>query len=226
MHVFIIGITGAVGSLLAKDLLSRGDTVAGLVRRPEQREKLAALGMTGEIGDITALTAAELAPMIHGADAVVFSAGAGGNRQATSAIDGDGVVKAVEAAQIGATHPRFVLVSVFPEAWRERNLGEDFDHYIRVKKQADIAVVGSDLDWVVLRPSALQDHPGRGTVSLGPAEIHEEVSRADVAATLAALVHEPGISQQILELTEGSTPIDQAVARNVRHPHRQGPAET
>ncbi|AWB91906.1 NAD(P)H-binding protein [Aeromicrobium chenweiae] len=215
MHVFIIGITGGVGSLVAQDLLKRGDTVAGLVRRPEQRDELAAAGMTGEVGDLTALSSTELVPLIGQADCVVFTAGAAGSQQATSALDGEGVVKAIEAAQLMPTPPRFVLVSVFPEAWRERNLGPDFDHYIHVKKTADIALVRSELDWVILRPSALQDEPGRGTVSLGPAEIHEEVPRADVAATLAALVHEPGISRQILELTAGSTPINEAVIRNV-----------
>lgn len=41
MDVFIIGITGKIGGLLAQRLLSKGDTVHGLVRRDEQRADLA-----------------------------------------------------------------------------------------------------------------------------------------------------------------------------------------
>ncbi|MCL3818588.1 NAD(P)H-binding protein [Aeromicrobium wangtongii] len=213
MHVFIVGVTGGVGSLLAHELVARGDTVSGLVRHPAQRDELVTSGVTAGVGDLTLLSPGDLAPMIAYADAIVFTAGAGGGgTQATTAIDRDGVVKLIDAAHLTSVPPRFVLVSVFPEAWRERNLGPGFDHYIRVKKEADVALTKSKLSWVILRPSALQDDPGRGTVALGPAEIHDEITRADVAATLAAIVHEPRISQKILEVTAGTTPIDRAVA--------------
>jgi len=216
MHVFIIGITGGVGSLLAQQLLARGDTVAGLVRKPAQRDTLAAAGVTAEVGDITAISPVELAGMMGTADAVIFTAGAGGSQDATTAIDGEGVVKAIAASHLAATPPRFLLVSVFPEAWRERNLGQGFDHYIYVKKTADIALSQSGLDWVILRPSVLLNEPGRGTVALGPAEIHGEIPRADVAATLIELLHEPRITQQILEVTGADTPIERAVSEVIR----------
>ncbi|MDO0929665.1 NAD(P)H-binding protein [Streptomyces sp. TG1A-8] len=216
MKTFIIGIAGGVGSLLARELIARGDDVSGLVRRPEQQEALGGTGVRGELGDLTEISAAELAKLIGPADALVFSAGAGGTgKEATTAIDGDGVVKAIEAARFAGV-TRFALVSVFPEAWRERNLGEQFDHYIAVKKSADIALTQSGLDWIILRPAVLLNRPGQGTVALGPAQRHEEISRADVAATLAELLHEPRITGQILELTAGDTPIPDAVRANVR----------
>jgi uncharacterized protein YbjT (DUF2867 family) len=107
---------------------------------------------------------------------------------------------------------RIILVSVFPEAWRERHMDESFEHYIIVKKRADVELVQSGLDWVILRPSALKNDPGVGTVSLGLAQFHTEVRRDDVAATLAALAHTPSVHRKILELTEGPTPIGEAVA--------------
>ncbi|WP_370872584.1 NAD(P)H-binding protein [Paenibacillus zeirhizosphaerae] len=85
-----------------------------------------------------------------------------------------------------------------------------------MKKQADIALSRSDLDWLILRPSLLVDDIGTGTVSLGPAEFHGQIARADVAETLAELLHEPRIGQQILELNTGSTPIRDAVKANIR----------
>ncbi|MDQ1037044.1 uncharacterized protein YbjT (DUF2867 family) [Streptomyces sp. V3I8] len=216
MNTFIIGITGGVGSLLARELIERGDDVSGLVRTAEQRQALAEIGVDGKSGDLTSIAADELAELIGPADALVFTAGAGGaGKEATTAIDGDGVVKAIEAARLAGV-TRFALVSVFPEAWRERNLGQGFDHYIAVKKSADIALSRSGLDWVILRPAALLNAPGQGTVALGPAETHGEIPRADVALTLAELLHEPGITRQILELTAGDTPIPDAVHANVR----------
>jgi len=216
MKVFVIGITGGVGARLARTLQDRGDTVSGLVRRAEQRDELRASGIEARLGDLTTVTPAQLAELVGEVDAIAFTAGAGGGGiDATTAIDGEGVVKAIEAARLRGV-PRFGLVSVFPEAWRERNLGPDFDHYIAVKKDADIAVTRSGLDWVILRPSVLRDEPGLGTVALGPAQLHEHITRQDVADTLATLLHEPRISRQILEVTQGPTAIAEAVEANVR----------
>lgn len=217
MHVFIIGITGGVGSLLAETLRRRGDTVSGLVRKAEQGQLLMQQGITAVLGDLTTLTAAQLAEHIGTADAIAFSAGAGGNQDATTAIDGEGVAKTIAAADLLPHRPRLVLVSVFPEAWRERDVDADFEHYISVKKRADVAVADSDLDYVILRPAALRDAPGVGRVSLGPAQIHHTITRADVAETLAILLHEPIISRRILEVTEGDTPIAAAVEANARN---------
>ncbi|WP_164133937.1 NAD(P)H-binding protein, partial [Stenotrophomonas maltophilia] len=64
-----------------------------------------------------------LASAMRGCDAVVFSAGAGGRDSdaATTHVDGDGPAKVAAAAKLAGIR-RFVLVSVFPEAWRERRM--------------------------------------------------------------------------------------------------------
>ncbi|WP_030988402.1 NAD(P)H-binding protein [Streptomyces sp. NRRL WC-3725] len=216
MDVFIIGITGGIGDLLARKLRSRGDTVRGLVRRDDQQAALAAQGVQATVGDLAGMTVEELAAAFGGVDVIVFSAGSnGGSREVTKAIDGDGVVKAIDAARLAGVE-RFVLVSVLPESWRERDLGDEVEYYFAVKKGADVAVSRSDLNWLILRPSLLVDDPGIGTVSLGPAEFHGQIAREDVAATLAELLHEPRIGRQILELNTGSTPIQEAVRANAR----------
>ncbi|KMS87561.1 NAD-dependent dehydratase [Streptomyces regensis] len=216
MDVFIIGITGGIGDLLARKLRSRGDTVRGLVRRDEQQAALAAQGVQATVGDLAGMTVEELAAAFGGVDVIVFSAGSnGGSRKVTKAIDGDGVVTAIDAARLAGVE-RFVLVSVLPESWRERDLGDEVEYYFAVKKGADVAVSRTGLNWLILRPSLLVDDPGIGTVSLGPAEFHGQIAREDVAATLAELLHEPRIGRQILELNTGSTPIQEAVRANVR----------
>ena len=212
MKVFVIGIAGGLGSRLARLLTSAGDQVDGLHRRPEQGERLAADGIHATSGDLTRLDAPALAELLDGADVLVFAAGAGGAGGAAtiSAIDGEGLSTAIEAARLAGTR-RLVLVSVFPEAWRGLEVSDTFEHYIAVKKKADAELAATDLDWVILRPAALTDEPGTGLISLAPALVHTQVSRDDVAATLAGLVRTPEIHHRILELTEGPTPITDAV---------------
>jgi uncharacterized protein YbjT (DUF2867 family) len=215
MKVFIVGIAGGVGSRLARLLDLAGDQVDGLYRRAEQGERLAADGIRATLGDLTRLDAPALAGLLHGADVLVFAAGAGGEGGAdsTAAVDGDGLTTAVEAAGLAGIR-RLLLVSVFPEAWRGREVSDTFEHYIAVKKRADVELAASDLDWVILRPAALTDEPGTGLISLAPALIHTQVTRDDVAAALAGLVLTPRVHHKILELTEGPTPITDAVRRH------------
>lgn len=216
MNIFIIGISGRIGGLLAGELIARGNSVSGLVRSHAQRVSIESRGGRAQVGDLAEMTTDELARAFGAADAVVFTAGSnGGSREITQANDGDGVTKALSASHVAGV-TRFGLVSVLPESWRERDLGENVEYYFAVKKAADIAVTRSGLDWLILRPSLLVDGAGIGTVSLGPAEFHDQITREDVVHTLAELLHEHRISGQILELNAGSTVIHEAVQANVR----------
>jgi uncharacterized protein YbjT (DUF2867 family) len=213
LKIFVVGITGETGFRLARLLTARGDEVTGLFRRPEQAPRLESMGVAGVLGDLVHIEVAELAHKMRGNDVIVFTAGAGeaDTDAMIDAIDGNGVIKTIAAAR-QTKIKRVILVSVFPEAGRNEGFGPSFEHYIEVKKRADIALSQTDLDWIILRPSTLINDPGVGTVNLGPAEIHTVIRRDDVAETLAELVHTPAIRRKILELTEGSTPIKRAVA--------------
>ena len=91
----------------------------------------------------------------------------------------------------------------------------DQGHHTRHVEAEAIALIRTS-DW--LGAKHLAGRPGAGAVSLGPAEFHGQITRDDVASTLAELLHEPRIGRQILELNEGSTPIEEAVQANVRQP--------
>jgi uncharacterized protein YbjT (DUF2867 family) len=212
MKVFIIGIAGRTGSRLAAVLKERGDEVVGMARRLPQIEKLASEGIDATLGDIGIIEAGLLADMVRGVDAIVFTAGAGDadDEAKTDAIDGDGVSRTIAAAKDAGVR-RVYLVSAFPEAWRERETDKSFEHYIEVKKKADVELAASELDWVILRPSVLLDDPGKGKVTLSFAQFHTEIARDDVAATLSELIHTPAVNRVILELTSGSTSIPDAV---------------
>jgi uncharacterized protein YbjT (DUF2867 family) len=215
MKVFVIGVSGAIGRLLAQYLLDRGDEVSGLVRRDAQRADLSTLGVVTRVAELSDMTTDSVASMLRGIDADVYTAGSnGGARDVTAPIDGEGAVRALEATRMAGVD-RFALVSVLPEAGRGQHLSEDEEFYFAVKKLVDVTVSATDLDWLILRPSMLVDRAGTGRISLGPAQPHDEIARDDVAATLAELLHEPRIRRQILELNQGSTPIALAVRANI-----------
>jgi uncharacterized protein YbjT (DUF2867 family) len=213
MKVFIIGIGGGVGRRVAQQLMELGHQVDGFVRHPKKGADLAKSGIPTTPGDIVKMSVSEIASALRGSDAIVFSAGAGGpdSAEATKQVDGDGPLKLAAAAK-EAKVERFVLVSVFPEAWRERQMPKDFELYMAEKKKAESKLVLTDRDWVIIRPSALINETGQGEVDLGLAKIHVQIARDDVASTIVEVLGQPSISRMILEVTAGTTPIADAVA--------------
>ena len=213
MKVFIIGIGGGVGLRVAQQLTAQGDQVDGLVRREAKGQELKSQGIATTPGDLVTMSIPDLADVLRGSDAIVFTAGAGGKDgpKATDQVDGDGPGKIAAAAKLAGIQ-RLVLVSVFPEAWRERRMEEDFEHYMVAKKRAETELVLTDLDWIILRPSALTNKSGTGRVDLGLAKVHEEIPRDDVAATIVRLLRRTEIGRTILEVTGGTLPIRDAVS--------------
>jgi uncharacterized protein YbjT (DUF2867 family) len=211
-NIFIIGATGGVGNKLGRLLVRSGHSVIGLHRKPDQAAGLADDGLTPAQGDIIEMTPEQLAQAAQGTDVIVFTAGAAGSGlDRTTAIDGDGPTKAIEAARLlGIT--RLYLVSAFPEAGRQRERSDGFEHYMAEKKRADVAVATSELDWVILRPGTLTDAEGEDTVTMGPAILYGSIARETVARALCALINQPSVCREIIELTDGPTPIDEAVA--------------
>jgi uncharacterized protein YbjT (DUF2867 family) len=213
MKIFIIGITGGTGSRVASLLVRQGHSVFGLYRHPQQSVMLEEMGATAVAGDIAVISEQDLVKAMPETEVVVFTAGAGDqdNESMIDAVDYGGVTKTIAAMRL-AGHSRLLLISAFPEAAREQCLGDSFEHYISAKKKADVEVVNSGLDWIILRPSSLKDDPGTGRVSLGLANFHTEITRDDLASTVVALLNTPQINKKILEVTEGEQPIASAVS--------------
>lgn len=211
-QVFIVGAAGKVGRSLTQQASARGHRVLALHRAQDQAAELTALGARPVQGDLLQLDVDALAVLMKGCEVVVFSAGAGGKGGAsmTDAIDGRGLELAVAAAQAAAV-PRFLLVSAFPEAGRGKHLSDTFENYMVVKKRADVHLAESPLGWVILRPGTLTDEPGTGRVRAGLAIPYGNIARADVAATLLALIEHPQLRRCIIELTEGETPVFDAL---------------
>jgi uncharacterized protein YbjT (DUF2867 family) len=209
--IFIIGATGGVGSRLGPLLVEAGHDVTGLHRKPEQAETLENVGITPMLGDIITMTAGDLSNFTSDCDVIVFSAGAAGSGlERTTAIDGEGVIKAIHAARANGI-ARVYLVSAFMDAGRDQPRRDGFEHYMKVKRQADNALVASELDWVILRPGTLVSEDGNGLVNAGLAIPYGSVARGNVARMLAALIDAPMIRREIIELTDGDIPVQDAV---------------
>lgn len=221
--VFLIGATGGVGRHVLRLLRDQGVAVSGLHRDPAQAAAIRDAGAAAVHGDLVRDSARTLATAMQGHDAVVFTAGAGGDPDLVTAVDERGAIKSVDAAALAGVR-RFVLVSVFMDAWRgENSPGPGFERYMAAKRTADVHLSGTDLDWLIVRPGTLTDEPGTGRVQAGAALAYGEIPRADVAAVIAHTVFSPALNRQAVEITAGSQTVEGALSRLRSGPWQPGP---
>ncbi|MEB7504864.1 SDR family oxidoreductase [Arthrobacter koreensis] len=211
-RVAIIGGHGKVALQLAKDLAANGHQVSSLFRNPDHVSEVAATGAEPVAADVEKLDAQEIAGLLKGHDAVVWSAGAGGgSAERTYAVDRDAAIRSMEAAEQAGVK-RYVMVS-YMGAGKDHGVDPDngFYAYAEAKAAADEHLRRSSLDWTILGPSALTDDPGTGRISIGPGQ-DGSVSRADVAAVAAEVLEQPGTVGKFIEFINGQTPIREAVS--------------
>ncbi|MDO9457790.1 NAD(P)H-binding protein [Nocardioides sp.] len=228
-RVAIVGGHGHVALQLHPLLRAAGHTPVALVRREDYRDELEALGAEVRLLDIEAGDLQQFVAAFEGCDAVVFAAGGGadGNIERKKSVDLGGSLLSIEAAQqVGIT--RFVQVS----AWGvDEPLPDDvsatWKAYVEAKAGADAALRDSGLDWTVVRPGRLTHDAATGRVLLGsdteiphddparssdPDNANGDVTRADVAAVVAAVLdadHTIGVQ---LVVVGGDVPVAEAVA--------------
>jgi uncharacterized protein YbjT (DUF2867 family) len=210
-RVVVIGGHGKVALQLAGILTERGDEVSSVFRSPAHADDVAATGAKPVRADIEQLDINALADLLPGHDAVVFSAGAGGGNPArTYAVDRDAAIRVIDAAAQAGVR-RFVMVSYFG-AGPDHGVAQDdpFYPYAEAKAAADAHLRSSDLDWTVLGPSRLTPDPATGRIAVG--EGKGQVSRADVALVIAAVLHDDSTIGRTIEFNNGDVPIADALA--------------
>ncbi|MEJ5868027.1 NAD(P)H-binding protein [Pseudokineococcus sp. 5B2Z-1] len=220
MKVVIVGAHGGVARQLTPRLVAGGHEVVGVVRNPDHVADLEQDGASPVVLDIETATSADLAEHVRGADAVVFSAGAGGKGGAQRKIDvdRDGALKLADAASVSGVR-RYLLVSAMGlqavvDGATPDGVEPGFVDYLRAKLEAEDALRSRpELDLTVLRPGHLLDDEATGRVALSRSTLEVGgVPRADVAAVLAALLAAPGTAGETLELVSGDVPVEEAVA--------------
>lgn len=212
MRVAIAGAHGKIAMRLTGLLVASGESVVGLIRNPDHAEDVRARGAEPVVCDLEQATVEEIAAAVAGCDAAVFAAGAGPGSGAERKLtmDRDGAIKLLEAtAPASATY--VIVSSVGAE---NPPPGDDvFNVYLRAKAEADAAVQASDRPWTIIRPGRLTDEPGTGRVRIEPEPFRGEVSRDDVAAVLALVLHDRRAARRILYVNSGDQTIEQAFER-------------
>jgi uncharacterized protein YbjT (DUF2867 family) len=213
VKVVIAGGHGKIALRLTKLLAERGDTVLGIVRNPDHVDDVKQAGGDATVVDLEQASVDEVADVLKDADAVVFAAGAGpgsGTARKDSVDRGAAVLFADAAGQAKAT--RFVQVSAMGlDRADDSDVNEVFAAYLRAKAAADEYLMGTDLEWTVLRPGLLTDDPGTGQVNLAEHVGGGVVTRDDVAAVLVALLDHPESAGKVYELIGGETPVAEAL---------------
>jgi uncharacterized protein YbjT (DUF2867 family) len=210
-RILLIGGHGKVALLLAPLLAARGDHVTAVIRNPAHERDVADKGATPLVADVETLDTEQLTDLVGGYDAVVWSAGAGGGDTArTYAVDRDAAIRTIDAAVAADVH-RYVMVSYFG-ARPDHGVAPDnsFFAYAEAKAAADEHLRASGLDWTLVAPSILTLDPPTGRIDAG-ATASGSVSRADVAAVVAAVLVEDATIGRTIAFNSGEVLIAEAI---------------
>lgn len=210
-RIVIIGGHGRVALPLSEILVNRGYEVGSIIRREEQSEAVAALGATPIVADMETLLDWQIADLIRGYDAVVWSAGAGGgDPERTRAVDRDAAIRTMDAAERAGVD-RFVMIS-YQGSSLDHGVPEDdsFHAYAQAKAEADAYLRRTNLSWTILGPSTLTDGPATGRIEIGRAR--GEVSRRNVALVAADVLAVAETEGRSIPFIDGDTDIADALA--------------
>ncbi|HEY5981395.1 MAG TPA: SDR family oxidoreductase [Microlunatus sp.] len=212
LRVVFAGGHGQIALLAQRRLAAEGHRPSGLIRTPEHADDLRAVGAEPVIFDLEHQTAAELAELIAGVDALVFAAGAGPNsgpaRKMT--VDRDGAILLADAAELAGIR-RYVVISALAADEFVVGSEEVFQIYLRAKAEADEIVRSRDLDWTIVRPGGLTDADATGRVLIAESTGRGQIPRDDVAEIVTRLVVDgTGVRKQF-EVISGETPVADAL---------------
>lgn len=217
MRVVIAGGHGQIALRLERLLADRGDAAVGIIRNPAHADDLRAAGAEAVVCDLESAGVDEVADILRGADAAVFAAGAGPGSGAArkDTVDRAAASLFADAATAAGVRRLVVVSAMRVDQEPPADMDPVFAAYLRAKGAADADIRSrSTMDWTILRPGRLTNDPGTARIRLAESVGRADITRDDVAATLLALLDNPGTARKTLELVNGDTPILDAVAAN------------
>jgi nucleoside-diphosphate-sugar epimerase len=211
VDVVIAGGHGRIGMKLGLFLAANGHRARGLIRNPAHSADLEADGIEAVVCDLED-EAADVAGAIEGADAVVFAAGAGpgSGPERKWTVDYGGAARLIAACKEAGVS-RYAIVSSMGADNPPSGDDDVFAVYLQAKAKADRELAESGLDYTIVRPGHLTEDHGSGLIAAAESVERGEIPRDDVAATLFALLEEPGTIGVTFELVSGDTPIEEAL---------------
>lgn len=214
MRVVIAGGHGQIALRLERLLAARGDEVVGIIRNPAHAADVEAAGAEAVVLDLENSDVDTVADVLKGADAAVFSAGAGpGSGPARKdTVDRGAAALFADAAERAGVRRHVQVGSMGADNPENPDVTEEFRAYLRAKRAAEDDLKARDLDWTILRPGRLTDDPGTGLVLLAEKTGRGPVPRDDVAAVLAGLLDNRDSVRRTLELISGEAAIGEAIS--------------
>jgi uncharacterized protein YbjT (DUF2867 family) len=213
MKVLVAGAHGKTARRLVRMLVDDGHEVRGLVRKEEQVPDVEADGAEPVLVDLEEEEVeGAVGEAVEGCDAIIFAAGAGPGSGAArkETMDYGGAAKLVEAAEERGAR-RYLMLSSMGAGDPEGG-SEAMRPYLIAKARADERLVESGLDYTIIRPGGLTDEEGTGRIeaaeSLGR---RGQISRDDVARTLADALEMRNTYGKTIEILAGDTPIQEAL---------------
>lgn len=211
--IAVVGGHGKIAMLLHPILVAAGHQPVALARSEEYRSDLDRVGAQLRLLDIENSEVEDYVAAFAGCDAVVFAAGGGpdGNKDRKKTVDLGGSLASIDAAQRAGVR-RFVQISAMGvDEPLPEDTGDVWAAYVEAKRDADTALRDSGLQWTIIRPGALTDEAATGAVTVGDTVDRGEITRADVAALVAAALATDSTIGTQWEAINGDTPIGDAV---------------
>ena len=204
MRVLVIGANGAIGKQVVQKLKDTEHEPVAMVRDSDQVAYFEDFGAKTVVADLEQ----NFEKAFDEIDAVIFAAGSGGHTGAdkTIIIDQEGAIESTDLAKKFGVQ-RFMIVSSMGAGNPKE--AKQIKHYQYAKHRADEHLKQSGLNYTILRPGGLTNEAGTGKVNLQE-HISERgtIPREDVAATLVHLLNNPRAENQVFDLLEGETPIE------------------
>jgi uncharacterized protein YbjT (DUF2867 family) len=204
MKVLLIGAHGRTGRHIAVQLHAAALPFKVLLRKSAHRGEFAALGADIALGDLTEDFSHVFDDITH----VVYAAGSAETEGVNEerAIDRDAVQRTADYSKRRRTR-QLVVISAISAYWPERS-PLALRHYSRMKREADVYVQKSGVPYVILRPGALSDESGRGTIALATDRGVNPlpVAREDVARVTLECIRR-GTRDEVIGFVGGDVPI-------------------
>ncbi len=191
MKVLVIGAAGKSGRAVVEHALAAGHDVTAFVHNKEGYSPDSAVRVVeGDARDRSAMEAA-----MHEQDAVIDTIG-GKNPMKATTLEASTAATITASMQASGVR-RLVVISMIGEGeseantnwWQRPILSTVLRAEMKDKAGMEATVNASGLDWTIVRPPFLNDHPGTGSIHVLSAETKEtghKLTRADLAAFMVA----------------------------------------
>lgn len=210
VNVLVIGASGKTGCKIVRLLAeSNQHLVRAMIRKTKLQKKMEELGAKPIIADLEQ----NFDYAVEDVNAIIFAAGSGSKTgpEKTIAVDLEGAKKAVDIAKEQKIE-RFIMLSSIG-ADQPENGPASIRHYLEAKKEADLYLQNSGLNYTIVRPGRLTDENGSGKIQVlnSHHKVDGTISRENVAKVLVESLTIKETYEHTFEILDGDEPIEEAL---------------